>query len=56
VEIVDPPADYPGYAEGYSAVFFLVRDGLKLETVHVLERAKQRARQMAARQALSDRR
>ena len=29
--VVDPPADYPDYGEGYSAVFFLDPDGLKLE-------------------------
>ena len=29
--IVDPPADYPHYGEGYYAVFFLDPDGLKLE-------------------------
>ena len=31
VEIVDPPADYPDYGDGYYAVFFLDPDGLKLE-------------------------
>jgi len=30
-EVVDPPADYPKYGEGYYAVFFLDPDGLKLE-------------------------
>lgn len=29
--VVDPPADYPDYGEGYYAVFFLDPDGLKLE-------------------------
>ena len=29
--VVDPPADYPEYGEGYYAVFFLDPDGLKLE-------------------------
>jgi catechol 2,3-dioxygenase-like lactoylglutathione lyase family enzyme len=29
--IVDPPADYPHYGEGYYAVFFIDPDGLKLE-------------------------
>jgi catechol 2,3-dioxygenase-like lactoylglutathione lyase family enzyme len=29
--VVDPPADYPSYGEGYYAVFFLDPDGLKLE-------------------------
>jgi len=31
VKVVDPPADYPEYGEGYYAVFFLDPDGLKLE-------------------------
>ena len=31
IEVVDPPADYPDYGEGYYAVFFLDPDGLKLE-------------------------
>jgi len=31
VSIVDPPADYPDYGEGYYAVFFADPDGLKLE-------------------------
>jgi catechol 2,3-dioxygenase-like lactoylglutathione lyase family enzyme len=31
VQVVDPPADYPEYGEGYYAVFFLDPDGLKLE-------------------------
>ena len=31
VTVVDPPADYPEYGEGYYAVFFLDPDGLKLE-------------------------
>jgi catechol 2,3-dioxygenase-like lactoylglutathione lyase family enzyme len=31
VTVVDPPADYPNYGEGYYAVFFLDPDGLKLE-------------------------
>jgi catechol 2,3-dioxygenase-like lactoylglutathione lyase family enzyme len=30
-KVVDPPADYPEYGEGYYAVFFLDPDGLKLE-------------------------
>jgi hypothetical protein len=29
--VVDPPADYPDYGEGYYAVFFTDPDGLKLE-------------------------
>jgi glyoxylase I family protein len=31
--ILDPPADYPEYGEGYYAVFFADPDGLKLEYV-----------------------
>ena len=34
VTIVDPPAAYPSYGEGYYAVFFADPDGLKLELVH----------------------
>jgi catechol 2,3-dioxygenase-like lactoylglutathione lyase family enzyme len=33
VEILDPPADYPEYAEGYYAVFFSGPDCVKLEYV-----------------------
>lgn len=32
--ILDPPADYPHYGEGYYAVFFADPDGLKLEYVY----------------------
>ena len=32
--ILDPPADYPDYREGYYALFFTDPDGLKLEFVH----------------------
>jgi catechol 2,3-dioxygenase-like lactoylglutathione lyase family enzyme len=32
--ILDPPADYPQYREGYYALFFADPDGLKLEFVH----------------------
>jgi catechol 2,3-dioxygenase-like lactoylglutathione lyase family enzyme len=32
--VLDPPADYPRYGEGYYAVFFSDPDGLKLEFVH----------------------
>lgn len=32
--VLDPPADYPEYGEGYHAVFFADPDGLKLEFVH----------------------
>ena len=44
VEIVDPPAAYPSYGEGYYAVFFLDPDGLKLEAMHFVEKEKRRAR------------
>jgi catechol 2,3-dioxygenase-like lactoylglutathione lyase family enzyme len=44
VEVVDPPAAYPSYGEGYYAVFFLDPDGLKLEAMHFVEKEKRRAR------------
>jgi catechol 2,3-dioxygenase-like lactoylglutathione lyase family enzyme len=44
VKVVDPPADYPEYGEGYYAVFFLDPDGLKLEGM-VFEPPKKKARQ-----------
>ena len=50
VEIVDPPAAYPGYGEGYYAVFFLDPDGLKLEAMHFVEKEKRRARLRAGGQ------
>ena len=34
VRILDAPADYPQYADGYYAVFFVDPDGIKLEYVH----------------------
>lgn len=43
-EIVDPPADYPAYGEGYYAVFFLDPDGLKLEGMVFDPKAAKRAR------------
>lgn len=33
VRVLDPPADYPEYTEGYYAVFFADPDGSKLEYV-----------------------
>jgi catechol 2,3-dioxygenase-like lactoylglutathione lyase family enzyme len=42
--ILDPPAAYPDYGEGYYAVFFHDPDGLKLEAMHFVEKAKRRAR------------
>jgi len=44
VEIVDAPADYPSYGEGYYAVYFRDPDGLKLEAMHFVEKQKRRAR------------
>ncbi len=44
VEIVDPPAAYPSYGEGYYAVFFLDPDGLRLEAMFFLEKQKRRAK------------
>ena len=43
VEIVDPPAAYPSYGEGYYAVFFRDPDGLRLEAMFFLEKQKRRA-------------
>jgi catechol 2,3-dioxygenase-like lactoylglutathione lyase family enzyme len=40
VTVVDPPAAYPSYGEGYYAVFFLDPDGLKLEGMYFLEKVK----------------
>ena len=44
VTVVDPPAAYPSYGEGYYAVFFLDPDGLKLEAMFFLEKQKRRAK------------
>ena len=44
VTVVDPPADYPSYGEGYYAVFFLDPDGLKLEGMYFLEKVKRGGR------------
>jgi glyoxylase I family protein len=35
IPVLDPPAEYPQYAEGYYAVFFEDPDGLKYEVVHM---------------------
>jgi catechol 2,3-dioxygenase-like lactoylglutathione lyase family enzyme len=40
VTVVDPPAAYSSYGEGYYAVFFLDPDGLKLEAMYFLEKVK----------------
>lgn len=44
VDIVDPPAAYPSYGDGYYAVFFRDPDGLKLEAMYFAEKTKRRAR------------
>ncbi|PWC12429.1 glyoxalase [Brenneria roseae subsp. americana] len=49
VTIVDAPADYPDYGEGYYAVYFLDPDGLKLEVMFFLEKQKRRALKAARR-------
>ncbi len=46
VEIVDPPAAYASYGEGYYAVFFLDPDGMRLEAMFFLEKQKRRARKL----------
>lgn len=43
ITIVDAPADYPDYGDGYYAVYFLDPDGLKLEVMFFLEKQKRRA-------------
>lgn len=55
VEIVDPPADYPSYGEGYYAVFFLDPDGLKLEAMYFEEKRKRLAAAAAAVAAVAAR-
>ena len=40
ITVVDPPAEYPDYGEGYYAVYFLDPDGLKLEGMFFLEKVK----------------
>ena len=49
--IVDPPADYPSYGEGYYAVFFRDPDGMRLEAMVFEEKVKRRraAKAKAAR-------
>jgi catechol 2,3-dioxygenase-like lactoylglutathione lyase family enzyme len=44
VKVVDPPAEYPSYGEGYYAVYFLDPDGMKLEGVYFEEKRKRHAR------------
>ena len=44
VKIVDPPAAYPSYGDGYYAVFFEDPDGLKLEAMYFLEKVKRGGR------------
>jgi catechol 2,3-dioxygenase-like lactoylglutathione lyase family enzyme len=38
VTVVDAPAAYPSYGEGYYSVFFLDPDGLKLEALYFWRR------------------
>ncbi|HUY68394.1 MAG TPA: VOC family protein [Alphaproteobacteria bacterium] len=40
IPVVDAPADYPDYGEGYYAVYFLDPDGLKLEGMFFAEKRK----------------
>jgi catechol 2,3-dioxygenase-like lactoylglutathione lyase family enzyme len=49
VTVVDAPAAYPSYGEGYYAVFFLDPDGLKLEAMHFTEKVKRGGRPPKAR-------
>jgi catechol 2,3-dioxygenase-like lactoylglutathione lyase family enzyme len=56
IRIVDAPADYPSYGEGYYAVFFLDPDGMKFEGVHFAAKQKRRAaRKRTARKSNPDR-
>ena len=48
VQVVDPPADYPDYGDGYYAVFFLDPDGLKLEGMVFRPTEARRARKAQA--------
>jgi len=43
ITVVDPPADYPDYGEGYYAVYFLDPDGMKLEGMFFLEKRQRLA-------------
>ena len=49
--IVDPPADYPAYGDGYYAVFFLDPDGMKLEGMVFDPKAARRVRGNEVRKA-----
>ena len=49
VNVVDPPADYPDYGEGYYAVFFTDPDGLKLEGMVCKPAPKRKSRKGAAK-------
>ena len=53
--IVDPPADYPSYGEGYYAVFFEDPDGMKLEGMYFLEKVKRRKAIAQAKKAAKKR-
>ena len=47
--VVDPPADYPDYGQGYYAVFFTDPDGLKLEGMVFKPPRKKRTAKPAAK-------
>lgn len=49
INVVDPPADYPDYGEGYYAVFFTDPDGLKLEGMVCKPPPKRTAKRPAAK-------
>ena len=44
IKVVDAPAEYPSYGDGYYAVFFLDPDGMKFEGVYFAEKQKRRKR------------
>jgi catechol 2,3-dioxygenase-like lactoylglutathione lyase family enzyme len=49
INVVDPPADYPDYGEGYYAVFFTDPDGLKLAGMVCKPPPKRKSRRRAAK-------
>src|SRR5262245_26395350 len=49
INVVDPPADYPDYGEGYYAVFFTDPDGLKLEGMLCKPPPKRKSKKSAAK-------
>lgn len=42
IRVVDPPAEYPSYGDGYYAVYFLDPDGMKFEGVYFAEKRRRR--------------